>query len=98
MNSCLPTHSTEILERQSKRSNEKAGTFSGSRTNPIIKLEKVLQARREARTAKHLLVSFLDPLGLLVVHVHPSAADPPAAQVGVVPRVCDGAVHSKGGA
>lgn len=98
MNSCSPTRRTEIFERQSKRSDEKAGTFSGGSTNPITELEKVPPARREGRTTKHLLVALLDPPGLLVVHVHPGAANLPAAQVGVVPRVCDGAVHSKGGA
>lgn len=57
-----------------------------------------MSAFREARKTRHLLQSFSDAFGVTVVVVHQGVVDSPASKICIIPRVCDVAVHRKGGA
>ena len=61
-------------------------------------MEKFVLGFREARKAKHLLASFLNSFGFLVVNIDQCVIDPPVARVCVTTCVCYIAVHDEGGA
>lgn len=59
-------------------------------------MKKFFPTQSEVREPQHLLKSFSDSFGFIIVIIHPGVIDSPGSEICIIPCVCYIAVYSKG--